>query len=248
MSYNLLPTIKEKLLAGEIFRVVFLGDSITSCEWIHPNWREIIEYVLKMELQKQIKDWRIPSWQIRCINSGLDGSTTSDWINLFDQHVSFYQPSLLIMMGSSNDIRHDVNYKIDPRQHKQNIQTLLEKSLKNIPHVVYATDIPALSPSYSERYSKYRLAAMELFPKDGAFFVDLFKIYSHLNLEKIFTLKSEEDAEENVKAGDIDPAHPNILGNAYIAQIFLKEIFDIPFNPEKFIQDTISQEKYPSYK
>ena len=67
----MLKLIKSHLNKDKTFRIVFMGDSITSTEWVHPNWREIIEYVLKMELEKQMKDWKIPSWGIRCIMLAL---------------------------------------------------------------------------------------------------------------------------------------------------------------------------------
>ena len=59
------------------FWVVFTGDSITSCEWVHPNWREIVEYVLKEETTKQLKgDWKNSEWGIRGFNFAYDGATT----------------------------------------------------------------------------------------------------------------------------------------------------------------------------
>ena len=69
------------------YKIVFLGDSITSAEWVHPNWREIVEYVLREELSAKFEDWKLPSWGVRCVNSGFDGSTTRDWLNLLDSSV-----------------------------------------------------------------------------------------------------------------------------------------------------------------
>jgi len=44
--------IKEALEKNGKYWIAFVGDSITSTEWVHPNWREIVEYVLKDKLQK----------------------------------------------------------------------------------------------------------------------------------------------------------------------------------------------------
>ena len=73
IMYLSINQIKDYLNENDKFRIVFVGDSITSIEWVHPNWREIVEYVIKEELEKVISDWRIPSWQIRGINCGFDG-------------------------------------------------------------------------------------------------------------------------------------------------------------------------------
>ncbi|KKU02566.1 MAG: hypothetical protein UX99_C0002G0033 [Candidatus Amesbacteria bacterium GW2011_GWB1_47_26] len=75
---NLLQTIKLALESKKSFKIAFIGDSITSAEWIHPNWREIIEYVLKEELTELLNDWITPSWGIRCFNYGFDGSSSGD--------------------------------------------------------------------------------------------------------------------------------------------------------------------------
>ena len=61
----------DKLKQGSTFKIVFLGDSITSAEWVHPNYREIIEYVLKQELENDLEDWKLPSWGIRVSILGL---------------------------------------------------------------------------------------------------------------------------------------------------------------------------------
>ncbi|KKS30698.1 MAG: hypothetical protein UU92_C0021G0013 [candidate division WWE3 bacterium GW2011_GWA1_42_12] len=44
-----LEKVTKSLKENGSYRILFLGDSITSAEWVHPNWREIVEYVLKEE-------------------------------------------------------------------------------------------------------------------------------------------------------------------------------------------------------
>ena len=75
---KMMDKIKNKLEKEGKFWIAFVGDSITSTEWVHPNWREIVEYVLKEELQKVFTDYRIPFLGIRCFNHGYDGATTKD--------------------------------------------------------------------------------------------------------------------------------------------------------------------------
>lgn len=50
---------------------------------------------------------------------------------------------------------------------------------------------------------------------------------------------------KHVPQGDIDPHHPNQLGNAYIAKVILKETFDVDFDPEKYIKEMVAGEKFP---
>ena len=42
-----LQEISDSIKSNGKYWIAFTGDSITSCEWVHPNWREIVEYVLQ---------------------------------------------------------------------------------------------------------------------------------------------------------------------------------------------------------
>ena len=96
---KLTKTLQEK---GR-FWIVFTGDSITSCEWVHPNWREIVEYVLKEEATEELKeDWRVPSWGIRTFNFAYDGATTKDILNKVDD-INLVKPDLIISLMGGND-------------------------------------------------------------------------------------------------------------------------------------------------
>ena len=56
-------------------------------------------------------------------------------------------------------------------------------------------------------------------------FVDMYEKTKDLPMERIYTFHEEEGNEEcGIKPGGIDFIHPNTLSNAYIAQIFLKQI------------------------
>jgi len=50
-----------------------------------------------------------------------------------------------------------------------------------------------------------------------------------------------------LEGGESDLEHPNQLGNAYIAKIILKEVFDIDFDADKYIRETFEGLKYPGY-
>src|SRR3989339_160453 len=233
--------IKDKLEKDGKYWIVFVGDSITSCEWVHPNWREIVEYVLKEELQKVIPDWKVPSWGIRCFNHGYDGATTKDVLEKINE-IEGLQPDLVIMMMGGNDSVLGVSEK----EHGENIKTIA-KSLadKNI-DLVYSTDSKPWNDKIAELYGKY----VEIDKKlnlDGVRFINLFEEFDNFPKERIFTFKSEEIAVVGLKKGDIDFLHPNQLGNAYIAKIILKEVFQIDFDPEKYIETNTAGYKYPEY-
>ena len=239
-----LATVKEKLLKENRFKIVFFGDSITSTEWVHPNWREIIEYVLKGELEKQIGDWKISSWRITCINSGLDGATTDDYLAHLDSHVINFQPQLLIWIVGSNDQL----YKFGGKKHQVNVQKIVDILAPKMDYLIVCSDSTRLNDKANHIYENEYLKtlAQVSFPKN-AIFVDLFRKYKQLDLKRFFTFISGGNEVAGMKPGDIDFAHPNQLGNAYIAKIILEEAFQVKFDPEKYIQTTLSGHMYPSY-
>jgi len=53
-----LDTIKSSLNKTGKYTICFTGDSITSCEWVHPNWRDIIVYVLQDQITNKVNDWK----------------------------------------------------------------------------------------------------------------------------------------------------------------------------------------------
>jgi lysophospholipase L1-like esterase len=113
---DLLNKIKKHISSDKTYRIAFFGDSITSTEWIHPNWREIFEYVLKKELKKITKNWKLPPWNIRCFNCGFDGATTKDALDLLDEHVFKLKPHLVICILGINDMFLGLTIK----EHKNN--------------------------------------------------------------------------------------------------------------------------------
>ncbi len=221
------------------FWIVFTGDSITSCEWVHPNWREIVEYVLKEEITKVLKDWKTSSWGIRTFNFAYDGSTSHDLLKRVDA-MKMVNPDLVINVGGANDRL----FRIDPSRQRENILEIIEKLDTR---VVWCTSIPSSEDKKNEEYEEYSLALLEIPKNKNLQIVDMFNIYKKFPLDKFFTFKSEENADEGIKKGDPDVFHPNQLGNAYIAKVVLEEVFGISFNPEKYWKDTLSGEKFPSY-
>ena len=223
-----LSDIKDKLEKDGKYWVAFVGDSITSCEWVHPNWREIVQYVLNNKVKGD--------WGFRCFNFGYDGSTTKDILEKTD-YIKSVNPDLVIMMIGGNDPFLNVSVE----DHIKNINEIKDRLKTNF---ILSTDNKPWNDIAVSKYLPYIEADKKLgFDK----FINLFEISDTFPKERIYTFISEENPVENIKAGDIDYWHPNQLGNAYIAKVVLKEVFGIRFDPEKYIDSNARGEKYPKY-
>lgn len=235
--------VKDYLIKNNKFRILFLGDSITSTEWIHPNWREIVEYVVKDEVEKIVDNWKLSSWQIRAINCGMDGADTKDILNKVDEILE-YKPDLIITIMGGNDIYS----KIPVEESIGNIKKILNQLSESVPYIFWCNSTPALDrSSENEKYKVYAEETVKIKTDKGIKIFDMFNEYKKYDLSKFFTFKSEENLVTEIKAGQIDPQHPNMLGNAYIAKILLKEIFGINFDPDLYLKTLLAGEKYPRY-
>jgi len=241
MAKRLSQPMAEK---GKVYKIIFLGDSITSTEWVHPNFREIIEYVLKDYIEETTKGWKAPSWFIRTINSALNGGTSNDFLFYLTDYVISYKPDLVILQGTRNDF----TLNISVTKHIDNMNKIINKILNNNSNVVFIGTTPSLLKEKTKEYLPYIKEAKKIAEKNNIQYVDLFYKYQELDLAKIYTFVSEGNSAEGIKPGDIDWGHPNQLGNAYIAKILLEDIFDIKFNPELYINETQDGKMYPKYR
>lgn len=241
---SLLPHLKYRLEKNNLYKIVFFGDSITSAEWVHPNFREIIEYVLKEHMYKFTNDFKQVSWGIRCINSGLDGAGSKDLLDNLQKHVFDYKPDLVICMATSNDMC----FGITSKQHSEYIKDLVTALKNNVPKVVFSNDIGSNSADYNAKYSKYTEEISKLFPINDILYIDMFKEFGAYDLDRFFTFTAtyDEPASGTIKDGP-EFIHPNQLGNAYIAKILLDKVFNIDFDPEKYIKDTLDGKMMPGF-
>ncbi len=231
--------ISEKLKSEGKYWITFIGDSITSCEWVHPNWREIVEYVLKNEVGKDSSDWMSSSWGIRCFNFGLDGATSKDIVERLTDIKKTPVDLAFLMIGAN-----DVHNKLSPEDHKRNVETIIESYRKsNIP-LVFSTNNKPWNKKAEEEYEPCVKVDKSI---DADKFINLFEMSSSFPSDRIYTFKFEEYEDEGIKAGDTDFWHPNQLGNTYIAKVILKEVFSIDFDPELYWKTTLAGEKYPEY-
>jgi len=232
--------IIEALKANGKYWIGFVGDSITSAEWVHPNWREIVEYVLKEEVCDQFSDYRTSSWGIRCFNFGYDGSTTKDILNKVGD-INMVSPNILIGITGGNDPIFDIK----PDDTKNNLENFFDNIDKNT-EIVWCNSTPAKKGYLGNtKYEPYARILYGLKERNNLKTIDMFNIYKDFPTESFFTFISEENPDEGIRAGEIDPWHPNTLGNAYIAKIILEKVWGIKFDPEKYIK-TINN-KFPEY-
>lgn len=239
--------IIETITNHQTFRIAFLGDSITSTEWVHPNWQEIIEYVLKYEIQAgetEEDKWRLASWYIRCFNAGFNGATTRDLLELLDEHVLQHKPTMAIFVDTINDM----DMRLLPEEHRDNTKKIVEQLEEKVKHVIVCTSPAGLNENYNQRQQAYTQQMLTLVPFAKSQFVDLYQESHKLNRTPLFTFISDEgNPAMGIEPGGLDFSHPNALGNAYIAQILLQTIFGIDIDPERYIKDARADIKYPSY-
>ena len=224
--------IKEALEKKGKYWIAFVGDSITSTEWVHPNWREIVEYVLKDKFNYD--------WGIKTFNFAYDGSTSRDLLKRIDE-VKLIKPNLVVLLTGANDPFHQ---GISLAEFADNVAKIKNKLEESEVELVLSTDTCPRDSWGAEKCLPY----VEVLKSVDKNCIDLFGISKTFPTERIYTFISEMDIpEEGVKKGEIDPWHPNPLGNAYIAKVILKEVWGIEFDPEKYIEEVNKGEKLPRY-
>lgn len=244
MAVVTLGEIKKILLKTGRFHIVFIGDSITSEEWVHPNWREIIEYVLKdrfidLELTD---DWRVPEWGIRGINSGYDGASTSEILARLDEAVFKFKPEMAISLFGGADV--EVSDKLLADEKK-----LMNEVSSKVPVFVYCTSLPCNNEKLIKNCEKYVVTVKSILPAKGVHLIDMFSLYRKYDLAKMFDMTNRYGNKVlKIQPGEVDFVHPSQLGNAYIAQVLLKEVFGVDFDPEQYLREVLSGMMWPRYQ
>ena len=236
--------IITKLKNDGRYWISFTGDSITSCEWVHPNWRDIVIYVLQDKATELLNgDWKTAEWGIKGFNFAYDGGTTKDIYERLDD-ILLVKPQMVISLMGGNDPVLGVSVE----QSVDYISKIADTVISSGAKLVWSNSTPAGKDSKKNaEYEPYARAFTDMSQKEGLMKIDMFNIYQTFPTEKFFTFISEENPVEGIKAGEIDLQHPNQLGNAYIAKVILTEVFGIDFDPEKYIADTLAGVKLPSY-
>lgn len=201
-------------------------------------------YALQEEATKKLNgDWKTSEWGIRGFNFAYDGATTKDIFERID-NLLLVKPQLVIgLMGGNDPV---LGVSVDESVHY--ITKISDGVTKSGSELVWSNSTPAGQGSKKNpEYAPYAQAFMDMPDQPGLIKVDMFNLYQQFPTEKFFTFVSEANPIEGILAGEIDQQHPNQLGNAYIAKVILKHVFDLDFDPEKYIQDTLAGLKFPQY-
>ena len=142
--------------------------------------------------------------------------------------------------------RNDMDMKFPTDVHAGNLSALVLLLKKASSEVVYSTPQHELYEDLNKKYEPYRLSALKEL-KGQCDTLDLEYEYSKYDYKSFYTFISEENKVAGVKEGEIDPSHPNMLGNAFIAKVFLEKLFGISFNPEKYLETLLKGDKFPKY-
>ncbi|MCL4338297.1 hypothetical protein M1271_01255 [Patescibacteria group bacterium] len=241
---SLLKKIKTAIEKNQLYKIVFSGDSLTSSDWLHPNWREIFEYVLKEELTKIMGDWKKPYWNIRCINAGLDGASTKDILELSGKYILCNKPQMSLMLVGINDIWQ----KNTPSQFLDNLTRLANLLKKENCFTIYVSPPPSSNEEKNEKFEPFLAHSEAKISEIMDLYIDLFNDFRVIkDLNKFYTLASEGNEDFDIKPGEKDFIHPNVLGNAYMAKFILEKLFRVSFSPEKYLSNMRNGIMNPSY-
>jgi len=233
MVNKYLQKIKNFLEEDKVYKIAFLGDSITSSEDIRPNYVDIINYILKEELTKITGNWELPYWKLKIINSGLNGATSKLLLDTLKENILDYNPHLAIAMVGKND----PYLGISSKSFSRNIEKVLSRmKTKNI-DIVICSPNASLRTSFNEKIEPYLKEIKYVSNKLRILYVDIFKEFQAFNLKQLFTVISPGNKELGIGRWETDPIHPNTLGHARIAQVILEKVFKIKFNIKKFFKD-----------
>jgi lysophospholipase L1-like esterase len=245
---NFFEDIKKQIEQNKLFLIAYYGASTTSAEYCFPNWGEIIRYVLKDALEESTGIYQKAYWNLQTMNMGLNGALSADLLERFDFWVLDKNPNLIFLNVGKNDPYRNIDKEVT----RKNTKTIIEKSLEKNIKVVFTTTMPALRDDLNKKVLEYIKVDQEIAEyfkgNENFIFVDLFNFFPKEAIKKSYTLIGEENNNVGVKEGETDPIHYNRYGNAIVAKILLKKVFDIDFDEEKFLKDlTDPTVKYPSY-
>src|SRR5260221_5776176 len=171
-----LDFVKNILDQKQNFNILAVGDSITSAEWVHPNFRDILEYVVKEILigfaSEEKSSWSIPAWGIRFINCGYDGITSKELLDRLDTHVLKYSPDMTILMVGSNDL----DFNISPEESFEFLNKITSQLRKKTSKIIFVSNPPSTNKVFNNKYEKYLTAYRDFFKSYGVEYVDLFNL------------------------------------------------------------------------
>lgn len=201
------------------YRIVCVGDSTTSAEWVHPNWIDYVEFALREGLQ--LGNGRI----FKMINSACDGADLSGINRCIEEDVLFFKPHLVTLMIGLNDMISE----IPPDAFQKGLHEFIEKTRDNT-----EAEIALLTPTVpkhkeiAEKLENYAAVIRQVSQTKETYLVDIFEAFSEIDLAKVYTYRNDDgNSVWGIEPGEIDYLHPNVLGNRIIAETILNDLFQI---------------------
>ena len=245
----LFDKILKKLDAvDEPYTILFFGDSSISGESVHPNWRGIVEYVIKDRSEHILSDWQKPYLLIRCVNAGIDGGTTSQFLKYLPRDLKHFKPNLVVFMGGDNDI--PINVPFDTTI--DNLNKIRKLLSENTDDFIFSSGQKPKDEKHATANAKYLevLGSQSLYRNE--IFINLYDEFEsrHFDLSKIYTYRlPDEDAIANgLPIGSLDMHHTNRIGQCYVAQVILEKVFGIDFDPDLYLRTLdLAVKREPQY-
>lgn len=230
------------------FRIVFYGASTTSQEFVFPNYGEIIRYVLKEEAIKVSGDWKYSYWSLQTSNRGLNGASSYDLKRYCSELVLAEKPHLVFLSMGKND----ADLGIGIHETEENTRFVMQRILESGAHLVFATTVPSNNEKRNQKISSFidldRTVSSEFARNEKFLFIDFYSLIPREELDFFYTLIGEKNEVAQMKEGEIDFVHYSQYGNAYVAGVYLREVFGIRFDHKKFLQGLMDKsKKYMDY-
>lgn len=233
---------------NSIYTIMFFGDSTVSTEWIHPNWRDIVEYVVKDKLERDLEDWKSPHFNLRFVNSGIDGGDTRDFLKRINFELTQFNPNLVIFIGCDNDEPLDIAMEESIRNINE-VRAILSENVDDFSYGIQIKSNYEYHNKWIEEFASKYLEDQEIYPNEINF--NLYQEFGKLDPKDLFTFRLLEGEAETMGIKDLeikfDPYHPNKKGQAEIARIILDKVFGIKFDPQKFLANLNDEIKCPEY-
>ena len=214
----------EKFNNYDHLTIVLIGSSITAQDWCHPNWHDWLNYTLKQD-----ENWEL-CWKRKIINVARDGATINHYIENFDSEIKGFKPDLVIESLGLNSINPILNAEKTKEDLKKLNKMIVEN---NIELVTWSYLIN--KPEYFESLKTLRNIQKEVSKELNYQFVDIMVEFEKHDLIKLFDFVYPWHNEVwDIKPGDIDYLHCNVVGNQIIAETLAREVFNTELNSDEF--------------
>lgn len=199
---------------NELKTVVCVGDSTTSMEWCHPNWFDWLDFSLRQGDE-------VNGWKTKMINSGKDGGTIPFFLENFDFLIGRFEPDVVILSLGFNHLELEGDVEGMLRELVLKIKGI---GSKVVLWSTYRTVKEDLNPKLEQIRDLYRKVAGELEVQ----FMDMYEEFGRYDLSKVFDYEYLwENKDWDLKLGDIDFLHCNLVGNQIIAEKLGRDVFGI---------------------